>query len=115
MSEPIQAASGNDKVIVEGILIPTRSIKAHLLAAPAADTGEVKQEWIPISQISKEVRVTICPRTKEETYRYYVPRWLAEAKGLEYLEEADGDPRDSPETYQGEKEGFDDFDEDIPF
>jgi len=106
---------GSDKVIIEGILIPTRSIKAVLVALPDEKTGEIKNEWIPLSQISKEVRVSIDPQNGEELYRYYIPRWLAEAKKVAYIEEDEGDERDSREIAEDELQKELDFNDDIPF
>jgi len=79
--------SGNDKVIIEGQLIPTPSVKANLYKFPDVDTGEVKQEWIPNSQVFKTVIQHL--GEGEEAHTLTVPRWLAEAKGVAYMEESE--------------------------
>jgi len=107
-------------VVVEGLVIPTKSNKALLV-----QFEQEGEKWLPISQIAKQTLI----ETKQsglELRRFVIPTWLAESNDLTYM---DYDPaEDEGEVCQGapyltDADDFDDepsdqaplnFDADVP-
>ena len=89
-------------VAVTGKLITTQSTKAYLVVFEA--TGK---QWLPKSQIKKEILVSGCEEDLDAVYTYHIPTWLAEVNDLEYEElEEEGEVE--------ELTGTGAFDEDVP-
>lgn len=72
-----------DTVVVEGLVI-TETSKATLMKIDGADV------WMPKSQFKRMSEQT---REKEEPrwWALFIPRWLAEDKDLDYVEETEWD------------------------
>jgi len=70
------------------------------------ETVEAGKIWIPLSQVAKEVEIK---DVSTSDCTFYIPRWLAESKHLNYeevelepLEEKDWEDKDSYEQMMGE-------------
>lgn len=103
---------GKEIVVVEGVIqwVTPKGVKVLF--------SDATVDWLPLSQIKSCSISAIDEKAVGKSAVFYVPRWLAENKGVEYIEESDMDESDDIGEEREEldfSDDSDDFDDGIPF